>query len=62
LAADYLDDKAEKAERILKKKKTKARRWYRQFVFDEDIPSEKEYFYFGFAAGSLTGVLMGWIL
>jgi len=57
-----LDDKAEKAERILKKKKTKARRWYRQFVFDEDIPSEKEYFYFGFAAGSLTGVLMGWIL
>merc|ERR1712127_113138 len=43
-AADYLDDKAEKASRMLIKKKSKAHRWYRRFVLKRTSPEKENFF------------------
>lgn len=61
-AADYLDAQAEKAGRVLRKKKSAARKWYHRFVLGKDDWDEYEAFYLGFVGGSLTGVLSGLIL
>jgi len=63
-AANYLDEQAEKAGRVLRKNKQGARRWYHRFVYGKDQFELQpiHIFYMGFAGGCLAGTVTGIVL
>lgn len=58
-AADYLDEQAEKAGRVFRKKKVATRRWYHKILHGTSESDGFEAFYVGFLGGSVAGVLIG---
>lgn len=56
----FVDRKLDKAEELLKKKETKAKKWYNKFTSDNDYhATESHVFMASFVAGMALGLICG---